>query len=190
MISPVCVFRAPLDGKGRGAPGAPPALGLAPQLAARARGPATGATLPRGPARGQGVLRTKTSSTQIRRSYLRRVVVVRGRVVVVRGVCASFYQVFVRSLVPVPARLEDRAERRPGLPQYAVRTVRPRWVRVASTVRGALGASCPAPPVRTQRGRLVRVVRTYPTEAPRRACQLRLRAVCCARASTRSCSRS
>ena len=44
------------------------------------------------------------------------------------------------------------------------------------TGRGALGASRPAPPVRTQRGRLVRVARTYPTyptEAPRRTCQLR-----------------
>ena len=29
-----------------------------------------------------------------------------------------------------------------------------------------VGASRPAPPVRTQRGRLVRVARTYPTEAP------------------------
>ena len=35
-------------------------------------------------------------------------------------------------------------------------------------VRGALGASRPAPPVRTQRGRLVRVARTYPSEAPGR----------------------
>ena len=40
------------------------------------------------------------------------------------------------------------------------------------TVRGALGASRPAPPVRTQRGRLVRVACTYPTEAPGRTCQL------------------
>ena len=66
---------------------------------------------------------------------------------------------------------------------HPVRTVR-------GALRGALGASRPAPAVRTQRGRPVRVARTYPTEAPRRACQLRLRAVCCARASTRSCSRS
>ena len=43
------------------------------------------------------------------------------------------------------------------------------------TVRGALGASRPAPPVRTQRGRLVRVARTYPTEAPGRTCQPRSR---------------
>ena len=40
------------------------------------------------------------------------------------------------------------------------------------TVRGTLGASRTVRPVRTQRGRLVRVARTYPTEAPRRACQL------------------
>ena len=32
-------------------------------------------------------------------------------------------------------------------------------------------ASRPALPVRTQRGRLVRVARTYPTEAPGRTCQ-------------------
>ena len=38
---------------------------------------------------------------------------------------------------------------------------------------GAVGAGCPVPPVRTQRGRLVRVARTYPTEAPGRTCQLR-----------------
>ena len=37
----------------------------------------------------------------------------------------------------------------------------------------SLGASRPAPPVRTQRGRLVRVACTYPTEAPGRTCQLR-----------------
>ena len=40
------------------------------------------------------------------------------------------------------------------------------------TVRGALWARLPAPPVRTQRGRLVRVARTYPTEAAGRTCQL------------------
>ena len=34
------------------------------------------------------------------------------------------------------------------------------------TRRGAVGASRPAPPVRTVRGRLVRVARTYPAEAP------------------------
>jgi hypothetical protein len=39
-------------------------------------------------------------------------------------------------------------------------------------VRGALGASRPAPTVRTLRGRLVRVARTYPTEAPGRTRQL------------------
>ena len=42
------------------------------------------------------------------------------------------------------------------------------------TVRGALGASRPAPPVRTQRGRLVRVACTYPTEARGRTRQLGL----------------
>ena len=36
-----------------------------------------------------------------------------------------------------------------------------------------LGAGRPARPVRTQRGRLVRVARTYPTEAPGRTRQLR-----------------
>ena len=40
------------------------------------------------------------------------------------------------------------------------------------TVRGALGESRPVRPVRTQRGRLVRVACTYPTEAPGRTCQL------------------
>ena len=42
------------------------------------------------------------------------------------------------------------------------------------TVRGALGASRPAPLARTVRGRLIRVACTYPTEAPGRACQLRV----------------
>ena len=62
----------------------------------------------------------------------------------------------------------------PGVPRHAVRTERPRLVRAypVRTVRGALGASRPAPPVRTQRGRLVRVAGTYPTEAPGRTCQL------------------
>jgi hypothetical protein len=45
-------------------------------------------------------------------------------------------------------------------------------VRVPSTVRGALGAGRPAPPVRIQRERLVRVACTYPTEAPGRTCEL------------------
>ena len=36
-----------------------------------------------------------------------------------------------------------------------------------------LGASRPAPSVRTQRGRPVRAACTYPTEAPGRTCQLR-----------------
>ena len=36
------------------------------------------------------------------------------------------------------------------------------------TVRGAVGASRPAPPVRTQRGRLARVARTEPGRALRR----------------------
>ena len=47
------------------------------------------------------------------------------------------------------------------------------YVYPVRTVRGALGASRPAPPVRTQRGRLVRVAGTYPTEAPGRTRQLR-----------------
>ena len=37
---------------------------------------------------------------------------------------------------------------------------------------GPWGASRPEPPVRTQRGRLVRVACTYPAEAPERTCQL------------------
>ena len=49
------------------------------------------------------------------------------------------------------------------------------------TVHGALGASHPVRPVRTQRGRLVRVARTYPTEAPGRTCQLSLAPVHLAR---------
>jgi len=47
------------------------------------------------------------------------------------------------------------------------------YVYPALTARGALEASRPAPPVRTQRGRLVRVARTYPAEAPGCTCQLR-----------------
>ena len=39
------------------------------------------------------------------------------------------------------------------------------------TVLGALGASCPVPPVRTARRRLVRAACTYSTEAPGRTCQ-------------------
>ncbi len=70
LIPPVWVFRAPLDAKGRGALGAPPAVGLAAQPAARAKGPASGPTLPCRRGRGHSVLRTKTSSTQILRSYL------------------------------------------------------------------------------------------------------------------------
>ena len=54
-----------------------------------------------------------------------------------------------------------------------VRYARGWYTYPVRTVRGALGASRPAPPVRTQRGRLVRVVRTYPTEAPGRTRQLR-----------------
>jgi len=38
----------------------------------------------------------------------------------------------------------------------------------------APGASCPVPQVRTARRRLVRVARTYSTEAPGRTCQLRV----------------
>ena len=39
------------------------------------------------------------------------------------------------------------------------------------TVRASPEASCPAPPVRTARRRLVRVACTYSTEAPGRTCQ-------------------
>ena len=46
------------------------------------------------------------------------------------------------------------------------------WYAYPVRVRGALGASRPAPPVRAQRGRLVRGARTYPTEAPGRTRQL------------------
>ena len=60
----------------------------------------------------------------------------------------------------------------PGVPQCAIRTERPRLVRVPSTYRYV---SRPAPPVRAQRGRLVRVARMYPMEAPGRTCQLRAR---------------
>eukprot|EP00964_Phaeocystis_antarctica_P128909 scaffold92731_cov66-Phaeocystis_antarctica.AAC.1 len=54
-----------------------------------------------------------------------------------------------------------------------VRHTRGRYAYGARTVRGARGASCPAPPVRTARRRLVRVARTYSTEAPGRTCKLR-----------------
>ena len=42
-----------------------------------------------------------------------------------------------------------------------VRCARGWYAHPVRTVRGASGASRPAPPVRTQRGRLVRVARTY-----------------------------
>ena len=64
----------------------------------------------------------------------------------------------------------------PGVPQCAVRTERPRLVRVPSTYRYV---SRPAPPVRAQRGRPVRVARTYPTEAPGRTCQLSVQPLLC-----------
>eukprot|EP00964_Phaeocystis_antarctica_P017435 scaffold9629_cov72-Phaeocystis_antarctica.AAC.1 len=61
----------------------------------------------------------------------------------------------------------------PVVPRYAVRTARPRLVRVRRTYSAwHLGASWPAPPVRTARRRLVSVARTYRTEAPGRTCKL------------------
>ena len=63
------------------------------------------------------------------------------------------------------------------------------YVYPVRTVRGALGASRPAPPVRTQRGRLVRVARTYPTEASGRTCQLSAARACTWRPRTRWSSR-
>eukprot|EP00964_Phaeocystis_antarctica_P127846 scaffold91553_cov63-Phaeocystis_antarctica.AAC.2 len=60
----------------------------------------------------------------------------------------------------------------PAVPRYAVRAVRRGW-DACSVLR--LGASCPAPPVRTARRRLVRVAHTYSTQAPGRTCQHRPR---------------
>ena len=55
----------------------------------------------------------------------------------------------------------------PVVPQYAVRTARPRLVRARRTCSAwRLGASCPAPLVRTERRRLLRVARTSSTKAP------------------------
>ena len=57
------------------------------------------------------------------------------------------------------------------VPRYAVRRYGRGWYAyTVRTVRGALGASRPAPPVRTQRGR---PVGEACTEAPGRTCQLR-----------------
>ena len=94
-----------------------------------------------------------------------------------------------------PSRvLQRRRSSHPSRPHVAGgRLQRPLWRRLgchgtryvhntrgwyAYSVRGALGASRPVRPVRTQRGRLVRVARTYPTEAPGRTCQLRTAQVC------------
>ena len=63
-----------------------------------------------------------------------------------------------------------------GGTRYAVRPARPGPVpvRVPRTYSAwRLGASGPVPPVRTARRRLVRVARTYSTEAPGRTCQHR-----------------
>ena len=63
----------------------------------------------------------------------------------------------------------------PGLPRYAVRTQRPRLVRVPRTYSTwGPGGEPPCASGTYQRGRLVRVARTYPTEAPGRTCQRRL----------------
>ena len=61
----------------------------------------------------------------------------------------------------------------PVVPRYAVRTARPRLVRVRRTYSAwGPGTSCPAPQVRTARRRLVRVSRVYSTEAPEHTCKL------------------
>ena len=70
------------------------------------------------------------------------------------------------------ARLRVRVEAREDsdlrcATRYAVRAARPRPVRVQRTYRAwRLGASCPAPLVRTVHRRLVRAASTYSTEAP------------------------
>ena len=71
-----------------------------------------------------------------------------------------------------------------------VRYARGWYAYPVRTVRGALGAGRPAPSVRTQRGRLVRVARTYPTEAPGRASQLRSARSAAARTSSSSLASS
>eukprot|EP00964_Phaeocystis_antarctica_P028292 scaffold15954_cov62-Phaeocystis_antarctica.AAC.2 len=54
----------------------------------------------------------------------------------------------------------------PGVPRYAVRTARPRLVRVQRRYSGAPpGASCPAPQVRAVRRRPARVPCAYGTAA-------------------------
>ena len=61
---------------------------------------------------------------------------------------------------------------RSGAPRCALRTAPEAGTRTQYVqYRGALLTGRPAPPVRTQRGRPVRVARAYPTEAPGRACQ-------------------
>ena len=53
----------------------------------------------------------------------------------------------------------------------AVRCHGTRYVQHARVRAWGPGASCPAPPTLTARTRLVRVARTYSTEAPGRTCQ-------------------
>ena len=60
----------------------------------------------------------------------------------------------------------------PVVPRYA-RHARGWYAYGARTLLGAPRASCPVPLVRTARRRLVRVARTYSTEAPGRTCKLR-----------------
>ena len=65
-------------------------------------------------------------------------------------------------------------QRSPVVSRYAVRTARPRLIRVRRTYSAwRFKASCPAPLVRIARRRLMRVSRTYSTEAPGRTCKLR-----------------
>ena len=79
-------------------------------------------------------------------------------------------RVRVRVTVTVTARAKVRVRIAPRLPRYAGGTTGPRdWYACpVRAVRGALGASGPAPLVRTVRRGLVRVARTGTVRRPRR----------------------
>ena len=89
-----------------------------------------------------------------------------------RGRSGGIQRPSVRALGDLVDRAADRTchlwcKHADGASAARLRTVRPRLGRVPSTCSAwGLGASRPAPPVRTVRGRLVHVSCTYPTEAP------------------------
>eukprot|EP00964_Phaeocystis_antarctica_P029988 scaffold16909_cov64-Phaeocystis_antarctica.AAC.2 len=90
----------------------------------------------------------------------------------VRGLCVAYDR--VDDVDAVAQVVAAEPEEPPVVPRYAVRTARPRPVRVRRTYSAwSPGARGPTPQERTARRRLVRVSRAYSTEAPGRACKLR-----------------